>query len=225
MYLLSYTVPFFGVCILSSILSLMKGRGYLILLLKLSSWQHYMLKFIKLTWQVTFIHVSDLWLIFVLWSVLVKLFLAVSHEFLHTTLLASLHPPVFKCCVFSFLPNKPFIFSTNHTFHFLRMLFIFPGQGRNIHCNSVQYMLTEWINDCTLKLSVEKCHKPIEVKLGFTHTFEFGRSDLTVSYRNCLVIVEKAFLSIYLPLRADRWNHSGWGAACSGLEPADALGA
>lgn len=162
MYLLSYIVPFIGVCILSSKVSLMKGRDYLTWLLKLSSWQHYMLKIIKLTWQVTFIHVSDLWLIFVLWSVLVKLFLAVSHEFLHTwPLLASLHPPVFKYCVFSFLANKPFIFSTNHTCHFLRMLFIFPGQGRNIHCNSIQYMLIEWINDCTLKFSVEKRHKPV----------------------------------------------------------------
>lgn len=135
-------------------LSLMKGRHCLTLLLKLSSWQHYMLKIITSTWQVTSSHFSDLWLIFVLWSVFVKLFLAILHEFSTYPFLSPFTlSPVFKCCVFSFLLNKPFLFSTNHTCHFLRMLFFLPGQGRNIHCNSIQFILLEWINDCTLKFS------------------------------------------------------------------------
>lgn len=92
-YVLSCIVPLYHTCFFSSNLYISK-RDYLTLLLKLSSCQHYMLKTMNLTWQVTSIRFPDFWLVVVLWSVFVLLFLVDGlHKFLYIPLPISLHPP------------------------------------------------------------------------------------------------------------------------------------
>lgn len=134
------------------IFPLMKGRNYLILLVKLSSWQHYMLKVMNLTWQVTFTQVSDLWLLFVLWSISICYFifsrLACINSSTYPFLSPFTLPPVLKCCLFSFLLHS-FSWSTTLSHCKFTQDGIHPSRTGKKHPSIIAYtwyILNEGIN-------------------------------------------------------------------------------